>query len=73
MGEGIEFASKMFLENFQDPDTKILCLSCVPRHPGCLLGHFNVPNCVSTQCDTDSDWPELMFGVSHPDMGQIFV
>ena len=60
---GLELASEMSSVNFQDPDTKISCLSHVLRHSGCLLGHLDVPNPVFTNCDTDLGWPELMFGM----------
>ncbi len=65
---GLEFALEMFSANYQDLDTKISRLSCLPRHSGCILGHFNVPNCVSAHCDTDSGWPELMIGIFCPNI-----
>ncbi len=60
---GLEFASEIFLANFQDPDTKISYLLYVTRHSRCLLGHFDVLNPVFTHCDTDSGCSELMFRI----------
>ncbi len=60
---GLEFSSEMFLVNFQDPDTKILCLLHVQRHSGCLMGQFDVPNPLFMHYDTDLGWSELMFGI----------